>query len=66
MDYQLKAKTRQVVAEEYGVSVKTLNRRLKKACVFVEPGVFFPKTLKIIYETLGIPSNQKQIGKKPR
>ena len=51
----LKAKTRQEVAEEFGICVKTLNRRLKKQNIVVSPGVFFPKTLKIIYETFGVP-----------
>jgi hypothetical protein len=55
------AKTRQVVAEEYGICVKTLNRRLKKANIITEQGVLFPKTLGIIYETFGVPKSPKKI-----
>jgi hypothetical protein len=50
-------KTRQKVAEEYGISVKTLTRRLKKANILVEPGIIFPKTLEIIYSSFGIPKS---------
>jgi hypothetical protein len=55
----LKVKTRQDVAAEYGISVKTLYHKLKKAQINIEPGVLFPKTLNIIYETFGPPPNQK-------
>ncbi len=48
-------KTRQQVAEEFGISTKTLYRRLKKENIFVEPGVLFPKTLEIIYSAFGDP-----------
>jgi DNA-binding transcriptional regulator LsrR (DeoR family) len=53
--YYLETKTRQQVAEEYCISVKTLNRRLKKANISVNPGVIFPKTLEEIYSTFGVP-----------
>lgn len=56
----LKAKTRQIVAEEYGINVKTLNRRLKKANIYTEPGILFPNTLKIIYLAFGIPPGLKK------
>ena len=51
----LVTKTRQQVAEEFGISVKTLNRRLKKENIIVESGILFPKTLEIIYSTFGVP-----------
>jgi hypothetical protein len=53
----LKAKTRQEIADEYGICVKTLNSRLEEANIFVGPGLVFPKTLKMIYDTLGVPKN---------
>jgi hypothetical protein len=53
----LETKTRQKVAEEYGISVKTLTRRLVKANIFVEPGIIFPKTLEIIYASFGVPQS---------
>ena len=56
----LRAKTKQVVAEEYGICVKTLNRRHKKANIIIEPGVLFPKTLKTIYKTFGVPKSPKK------
>ena len=51
----LKAKTRQQVADEFNITVKNLNKRLDKAKIILEPGLIFPKTLKIIYETFGAP-----------
>ena len=52
----LKVKTRQVVANEYGTTVKTLIRRLLKKGIVLPPGHIFPNTLKIIYYALGIPA----------
>ena len=56
----LKAKTRQEVADEYGICVKTLLSRLEEAGIILDPGLIFPKTLKIIYDTLGIPDFLKK------
>jgi hypothetical protein len=53
----LKAKTRQEVAREYGISVKTLNRWIKKENLKISPGLIYPNQVRIIYETFGIPSN---------
>ena len=55
----LKVKTRQEVANEYGILLKTLSLRLKKAKIKIPPGLLFPKTLKIIYSKLGMPSGLK-------
>jgi hypothetical protein len=55
-----RAKTRQILADEFGICVKTLNRRIKKANIKVEPGVLLPKTLKIIYEAFGVPTSSKK------
>jgi DNA-binding transcriptional regulator LsrR (DeoR family) len=53
--YYLETKTRQQVAEEYGISAKTLNRRLKKANISLNPGIIFPNSLERIYNSFGIP-----------
>jgi hypothetical protein len=55
-----KAKTRQEVAEEFGICTKTLTRRLKKAKICPGSGLIFPKYLKIIYETFGVPKSPKK------
>jgi hypothetical protein len=53
----LKAKTRKEVANEYGVSLKTLNRWFKKENLQIPNGLIYPINLRIIYETFGSPSN---------
>jgi len=55
----LKAKTRQEIAEEYGICRKTLSRRLKKAKIYIDSGLIFPNQLKVIYETFGVPKCPK-------
>jgi DNA-binding phage protein len=54
-NHVLETKTRQQVAKEYGISTKTLYRRLKKANIPLSPGLIFPKTLDDIYYTFGVP-----------
>lgn len=49
------AKTRQQVAYEYDVSVRTLNRWLRNAHLKVPRGLITPHNLKKIYNTLGPP-----------
>lgn len=50
-------KTRKEVAREYDVTLKTLRCRLRKAKIDVPGGIIFPKTLKNIYNALGLPKN---------
>ncbi|REG81503.1 hypothetical protein [Algoriphagus antarcticus] len=50
-----KAKTRQQVADEYGVSAKTLSRWIKSRNLSIENGLLTPVNQKIIYEALGLP-----------
>jgi DNA-binding NtrC family response regulator len=52
---RLHPKTRIEVAEEYGISRRTLKRRLKEAGIRLPPGKIVPADLKLIYETLGRP-----------
>lgn len=56
---KLTVKTRQEVADEYGTSVKTLVSRLRGNGVVLPHGNIFPKTIKVIYYTLGVPAGLK-------
>ncbi len=53
----LSCKTRETVAGEYTISVRTLYRWLKDANIDLPPGIIKPCDLKIIYETFGIPKS---------
>ncbi|NMB52578.1 MAG: hypothetical protein GX999_09645 [Bacteroidales bacterium] len=53
-----KVKTRQELANEYGITTRTLNNRLKKANLYIPDGIIFPKYLRKIYNTFGIPSRK--------
>jgi len=55
----LKAKTRKEVAEEYGISPRTLARWFKKVNLRILPGLIDPNHLQIIYETFGAPKDYK-------
>ena len=50
-----KSKTRAEVANEYGINVQTLSRRLRKANIVLPRGVIMPCDLQIIYDTFGPP-----------
>jgi hypothetical protein len=52
---QLKTKTRNQIASEYGVDYKTFMRRLKKHDISLPTGLIYPIFQKNIYETLGYP-----------
>ncbi len=57
----IKVKTRKELAAEYGISVKTLNKRIKEAGLEIPTHkLLFPNKLKLIYYTLGIPSVPKK------
>lgn len=49
------AKTREQVADEYGISERTLRRRLKKENIVLPKGNIMPKDQLRIYESLGPP-----------
>jgi len=49
----LKAKTRTEIAMEYGISVRTLYRWLRKAKISISFGLIDPRHLKIIYDKYG-------------
>jgi hypothetical protein len=46
-------KSRQQIAEEFGVSTKTLSRWLKKENIDLPPGFITPKWQKLIYSRFG-------------
>jgi DNA invertase Pin-like site-specific DNA recombinase len=52
-------KTRKQIAEEYGISRKTLYRWLNKAGIVLAPGLVKHEDLKRIYEVLGPPPLRK-------
>ena len=51
------AKTKQQIAEEYGVCTKTFNKWLKKYSIEIDRGLINPKEQEVIYLKLGIPKN---------
>lgn len=53
------AKTRQQIADEYGISRKTLSRWLKKADIDLEGYLISPKEQALIYETFGDPQKKR-------
>jgi hypothetical protein len=50
-----RAKTRQEIAEEYGIDRKTLYRWLRRLNIELPKGLIFPSFQKVIYEELGTP-----------
>jgi len=57
---QQKAKSRFQVANEYGISVRTLNRWFRKAGLFIPNGLLDPFHLNIIYRKFGDPKKVKE------
>jgi predicted site-specific integrase-resolvase len=54
-----KAKTRIEIAEEYGISRRTLQRWLKKEKIEVSKGLIKPEELNRIYDRFGKPEKEK-------
>lgn len=54
-------KTRQQLADEYGVCRKTLIKLLRKKRVRLEKGLISPKDQQVIYDRLGIPNSLQKI-----
>jgi len=54
-------KTRQQIAEEYGVCTKTFNKLLKNKGIILDKGLITPKDQQIIYERIGIPKSSKKV-----
>ncbi len=55
MHIKLKPKTRQEIAEEYGISRKTLLRWLRKEGIILEKGLVKRLELELIYNKFGWP-----------
>jgi hypothetical protein len=49
------AKTKQQIAYEYGICIKTFDRLLKRKHIKLDRGLIYPKDQLIIYNKLGIP-----------
>lgn len=54
--HSIGVKTRQQMADEYGVCRKTFNKFLKKKNIKLERGLISPKDQENIYEKLGVPN----------
>ena len=54
-DKKRQAKTREQVAEEYGISVKTLKKWIKDSGVELPTGVISPAWIERIYQLFGHP-----------
>ena len=63
-DLILEPKYRNIVADEYGISLRTLNRWIKKAGLDIPNGLIDPYHLKIIYRAFDIPKHLKYALKK--
>jgi hypothetical protein len=53
--FSRRPKYRQDIAVDYGISVETLRRRLRKAKIWLQPGLIYPRHLRFIYHILGPP-----------
>jgi len=49
------AKSRQQIANEYGICTKTLNKWFKDEKIVIKRGLINPKKQEIIYKKLGVP-----------
>jgi DNA-binding transcriptional regulator LsrR (DeoR family) len=56
-------KTRQQIADEYGIHRTTLNRWLKRANLIVANGLVCPRTQELIYATFGRPQQTSQASR---
>ncbi|MFH0843828.1 MAG: helix-turn-helix domain-containing protein [Bacteroidota bacterium] len=56
----LKSKTRTEVAMEYGISVRTLYRWIRKVKIKISYGLIDPLHLKMIYDNYGDPEDLKR------
>lgn len=53
------AKSKQQIADEYGICTKTLTKWLKEEGIFLKRGLISPRNQEIIYERLGFPKIPK-------
>ncbi len=57
MSVIIKPKTRQQLAKDYGVNIKTLNKWLKNENIILEKGLICPRKVEEIYRKLGKPES---------
>jgi hypothetical protein len=58
MGFEMKyAKSKQQIADEYGVCTKTLSKWFKDEKIVVKRGLITPKRQLLIYKKLGFPRN---------
>jgi hypothetical protein len=59
-------KTKQQMADEYGICRKTFNKLLLKKNLIIERGLICPRDQLRIYDVLGEPSRQEGFPKIPK
>jgi len=59
-------KTKQQMAEEYGVSRKTFQRLLQKRQIMIARGLIYPKDQEFIYRQLGYPDSIQKFPNLPK
>ncbi len=59
-------KTKQQMAEEYGVSRKTFQRLLQKRQIILDRGLIYPRDQENIYKELGLPESIQRIHNIPK
>ncbi len=59
-------KTKQQMAEEYGVSRKTFQKLLLKRQIMIGRGLIYPKDQESIYKELGRPKSSQRSPKLPK
>ncbi len=58
MSFEVKyAKSKQQIANEFGICTKTLNKWLMQEKIILKRGLINPKNQNIIYKKLGVPKN---------
>jgi hypothetical protein len=59
-------KTKQQMADEYGVCIKTFDRLLRKKQIRLERGLIYPKDQLNIYNELGLPESIQKFLSLPK
>jgi hypothetical protein len=54
-------KTKQQMADEYGICTKTFDKLLRKKRINLDRGLIYPKDQLMIYSTLGIPESIQKL-----
>jgi hypothetical protein len=62
----VQVKTKQQMADEYGVCRKTFQTLLRKKRIILDRGLIYPKDQLKIYNKLGFPKNTQNIPSLPK